>query len=320
MNRSSWSFVLSGVLGFVLFVSASPSSAAGKPSPKEAKVGVYIGIINAESNHLLQNYEGYTKRVKDLQKGPTCQELGPQSWVSSMGAVNERVAVYRKGLAKQPKLEADSAITEMVDALDALYKPVAEAADYYFLSKFEKDHCKRGLELHPLLMAGWTKYIQAERVVRAFVDKYTDERDATELTAAEKKYGKALHYYHQKLMLDAKALIKVGNARQPDLAELRTRGATLQTTLSDADPVVQKAKKGKDADALYQGGYEQLLHYGGQLKSATDEVIRVLDKEAKDPKSLLGSNSKSAAFGNLLTAYNALVEQSNQTMYTKTMK
>ena len=62
------------------------------------------------------------------------------------------------------------------------------------------------------------------------------------------------------------------------------------------------------------------MHYGAQLKDATDEVIRVLDKELKDPKSLQGTNSKSAAFGNLLTAYNALVEQSNQTMYSKTMK
>ena len=139
-------------MSVVLLGTTSALADGAKQTPKEAKVGVYIDMINSESNHLLENYEGYVHRVKDLEKGPTCKELGPQQWISSMGpSAPDRVLAYRKGLAKLPKLEVDAAATQMVDALDALYKPVAEASDYYFMSKFNKDNCKRGDELHPLL-------------------------------------------------------------------------------------------------------------------------------------------------------------------------
>ncbi|MEO8903585.1 MAG: DUF3829 domain-containing protein [Polyangiaceae bacterium] len=268
-----------------------------------------------------ENYQGYVKRVKDLDKGPTCKELGPQSWLSSMGpSAPERVAAYRKGLSKQPKLEVDAAALRMVDALDQLYKPVAEASDYYFLSKFNKDACKRGDELHPLLMAGWTQYIQAEHILRAFLDKYTDERDATDLGIVQKKYGKALHYYQQKLLIDAKALIRVTNVKQPDLAVVGPRLTTFATTLSEANAVVDQDKKGKNADALYQGGYEQMLKKAGWFKDASDRVVTVVTREANDPKAAAATNSRPSAMQSLVTAYNDLIEQSNQTMYSKTMK
>ena len=205
-------------MGAALLATTSALAEGAKQTPKEAKIGVYIDLINSESNHLLDNYEGYIHRVKDLQKGPTCKELGSQQWLSSMGpSMPESIAGYRKAIAKQPKLEVDAAVLQMVDALDALYKPVGEASDYYFMSKFNKDNCKRGDELHPILMSGWTKYIQAEHLVREYLDKYTDERDTAELTLVQKKFGKALHYYQQKLMIDAKALIRVSNVKASNL-------------------------------------------------------------------------------------------------------
>jgi len=322
MTRNTFLWIQTSTVLLALLLSAGVSAAAGASNPKEAKVSAYIELINQESNHLLQNYDGYSQRVKDLRAGPTCKETGgAQSWLSSMGpSAPERVAKYRKLLAKQPKLEADAAALEMVDALDSLYKPVSEASDYYFLSKFKQDDCKRGHELHPLLMAGWTKYMKAERVVRAFLDKYTDERDAADLKDLQKKYGKLLHYYQRKLMVDAKALIRVSDVAQLDPAVVRSALATFGTSLAEARVVVEKEKKGKNADALYQGGYEQLLTHAGWLKDAVDEVLRVVDNEAKDPKSAARTNSRPTAMQNLLTAYNGLVDQSNQTMYSKSMK
>src|SRR3954471_16866911 len=108
-------------LCLVLLATTSALAGGTKQTPKEAKVGVYISMINSESNHLLDNYERYVRRVKDLEKGPTCKEAGSQQWLSSMGpSAPDRVAAYRKGLTKQPKLEVDAAALQMVDALDAL--------------------------------------------------------------------------------------------------------------------------------------------------------------------------------------------------------
>ena len=134
------------------------------------------------------------------------------------------------------------------------------------MSKFNQDNCKRGHELHPLLMSGWTKYMKGERAVRAFLDKYTDERDAADLKDVQKKYGKALRYYHRKLMIDAKALIRVSDVPQPDPAVVRPALSTFTTTLDEATVIVDKEKKGKNSDALYQGGDEQLLTHAGWLQ------------------------------------------------------
>jgi hypothetical protein len=295
--------------------------AEGKPSPKDIKVGVYVEMINASSNYLFENYDRYSKRVVDLQKGPTCQELGPQSWLSGMGPSSvERYAGYRKALAKKPKLDADPAALEMLEALEALYKPENEASEYYFQSKFKQDKCKRGVELHAVLMAGWTKYMRAERTVRAFLDKYTDERDVTELAQVQKKYGKGLRYYHRKLMVDAKALIRIADSRQLDLEQVRARLAAFEPTLNEANALLDKEKKGKNSDALYQGGYQHMVGRADQLKKSVDVVIRVVETETKDPKAAARSNSRPTAMKNLITAYNDLVDQSNKVLYTKNMK
>ncbi len=305
----------------VALLSGAASAQADKPSPKDLKISAFVEIINAESNHLYDNYERYTKRLVDVQKGPTCTEVGPQSWLSSMGpSAPERIAGYRKALKKQPKLEIDPAVTEMLDALDALYKPVDEASEYFFLSKFNKDKCQRGRELHPLLMNGWTHYIAAEQKLRAFLDKYTDERDVKEIADAQKKFGKGLHFYHRKIMTEAKALIRSADSKQPDLGAVRGRLSTFEPTLSEAKAVVDKERKGKNADALYQGGYEQMLNYGEQFRDATKELVRVVESEAKDPKAAARSNSREISMKNLVISYNGLVEQSNKVMYSKSMK
>jgi hypothetical protein len=312
--------ILTLLAATVALATGSAGAAGAKVSPKEAKVDVYIGILNEESNHLFENFDNYSGHVKDLKKGPTCEETGSQQWVSSMGNAPERIAAYRKGLSKGPKLDGDTPARDMVDALDALYKPNEEASTYYFERKFKNDGCKRGKELHPQLMAAWTKYMQADHTLRSFIDQYTDERDAAELTQVQKKYGKALHYYHRKLMIDGKALIRLTDRRQPDPAQVRPALATFETTLAEATGVVAKEKKGKNADALYQGGYEQLVSKAGWLKDTVTEVLRVMDEEAKNPKLATQTNARSVAMKNLVTSYNDLVEQSNQTMYSKTMK
>lgn len=304
-----------------VFSGATANAAGNKPSPSEAKVSTYIEIINSESEHVFSNYDRYTKRLKDVEKGPTCTELGPQSWVSGMGpSAPERYAAWRKALGKKPKLEMDETVTSMLDAVEALYKPENEASEYYFQSKFKQDSCKRGQELHKDLMAGWTKYMRAEQALRVYLDKFTDERDQKELVDTQKKYGKAFHYYHRKLMIDAKALIRVADVKNPDLNAVREKLAAFEATLNEAKALDEKERKGKLGDALYQGGFEQMLTHAGWFKDATAELLRVADNEAKDPKAATRSNARPNAMKNLVSSYNGLVDQSNKVMYSKAMK
>jgi hypothetical protein len=306
--------LLSLVLGLTLSTTLTRSAGAAKPSAKEAKVDIYIEMLNSEANFVFDNRATYAKWV-DMKAGPTCNEIGLRQPSQVGDSAPDRYAHYRKELAKKPKLDADDAAIQMVEALEQLRAPINEASDYYFNHKYRQDACKRGKELHPMLLAGWQKFAQGEEVVRGFVEKFTDDRDANLLTEDMKKYGKGFHWTQRKLIVDGKALVRAVEAKKPTKDLL----ATFVQTLTDGNALVVKEKGGKLADVLYQGGYEQLLSRGGWFKDSVEQLQRELDKEAADPKTDNSDNRK-RAFKQVIDSYNQMVEQSNDTMYSRGMK
>ena len=316
------------VFRFAFLVAAllAPAAAGAKPkgpTPKEQKINVYVQIINAESNHVFEVRRNYAAWVSSMKTGPTCKENGLRGPGSVGDSAPERYAKYRAALAKKPKLEVDQAALEMVDALEALYKPQNEASEYYYKNQHTKDACKKGQELHPLLVAGWTKYTQADRALRAFVEKHQDETDETELAGIEKKYGKRLRYLHRKLLLDGKFLVRETDAQSskatPEVAAIRGKLTPFVQTLDDTKALVATEKKGKNSEALYQGGYEQLLTKAGWYKDAVNELLRQLETPSKEKQSAIDERRKRAV-EQVIKAYNAVIEQSNSVGYTKNMK
>jgi hypothetical protein len=305
--------LLTVVLGLTLSATLAQDASAGKPTAKEAKVEIYIEMLNNEANFVLDNRATYAKWV-DMKAGPTCNEIGLRQPSQVGDSAPDRYAHYRKELVKKPKLDADDAAIQMVEALEQLRAPINEASDYYFNHKYRQDACKRGKELHPILVAGWQKFAQGEEVVRGFVEKFTDERDANLLTEDLKKYGKGFHWTQRKLIVDGKALVRAAEGRKPTKDLL----ATFAQTLTDANALVAKEKGGKLADVLYQGGYEQLLSRAGWFKDSVEQLQRELDKEAGDPTN--NADNRKRAAKQVIDSYNHMVEQSNSTMYSKGMK
>ena len=315
---SSWAVLL-----WALVSVPGASLAAGKQqSPKEAKVSVYISIINSQSQYVFKSYSSYTKQVADVNKGPTCNEIDPArlSPGSMSSSALDDYKSWKKALAKAPKLESDAAALDMVDALEQLYGPENEASEYYYQRKYKADACKRGIELHPLLMAGWTKYMKAEDTLRVFLDKYTDERDTAELVKTEKQYGKGLHYHQSKLMLQAKALVHLTD-KPLDLATLKEQMALFEPLVTSAKELVAKEKKGKNAEGIYHGGYEQFVSAASQYGDTVKRLVNVLEEERADPKSAAKQPQRlQDSVKSSISAFNRLVDQSNKVMYTKAMK
>jgi hypothetical protein len=291
------------------------------PAGKDAKIGAYVQIINAESNQVFDTRRNYAAWVSSMKTGPTCKERGVRGPGAFGDSAPERFKKYRSALAKRPKLEADAAALQMVEALEALREPQNAAAEYYYKNQHLKDDCKKGQELHPQLVSAWAKYAEADNAVREFVEQYQDERDAQELAAVEKKYGKRLRYHHRKLMIDGKALVRETDAQtaqaSPDVAALRGKLAAFAQTLQDAASLVSKEKQGKNADALYQGGYEQLLKKGEWYRDAVDELLKQLETPRQRPDA---AERLRRASEQSIKAYNAMIEESNGVGYTKTMK
>jgi len=321
------------LFGALALAPASGDAKPPPPSPREAKVAVYIDLINSESNHTLQNLDTYAGRIADLRKGPTCEEGGPQSWLSSMGpSAAERIAGYKKGLARPPVLPGDAPAQEMVAALEALRPLVEEASRYYFMSEFHEDGCKRGRALHPQLMDGLTRYARADRALRAYVDQYTEERDAAELLTLQKKYGPGLHYHHRKLIVEAKAMMRLCRQKLLDLAAVKARLGAYVPVVDSARAAVTAVRTPRNTDALYQGGYDQFVGTAGSFGNQVGDFVRFVERQEREATEPLtrGQDAKArAAFAakerdrtieNLIITYNLLVQQSNNVMYSKSMK
>jgi hypothetical protein len=265
------------LVGLAVGGTLAQNARAAKPTAKEAKVNIYVEILNSESKYIFDNRATYAKWV-DMKNGPTCNEIGLRQPSSVGDSAPDRYAHYRKELAKKPKLDADEAALQMVEALEQLRLPVNEASDYYFTRKFRQDACKRGKELHPLMVAGWQKFVQGDSVVRTFVEKANDEREAADIAGAEKKYGKGFHYTQFKLMADGKATIRALEAQadkeKPEGPPIKEKLATFTQMIADGKALVAKEKGGKNADAIYQGGYEQLLTKAGWFQDAINEFGR----------------------------------------------
>ncbi|HMJ14529.1 MAG TPA: DUF3829 domain-containing protein [Polyangiaceae bacterium] len=321
LTRTGFGAALGPLVAAALLSAPQAHAKPTAPAGKDAKIGTYVQIINGESNHVFDTRRNYAAWVSSMKTGPTCKERGLRGPGSFGDSAPERFKKYRAALAKRPKLEADAAALQMVEALEELRVPQNEAADYYYKNQHLKDDCKKGQELHPKLVTAWTKYAQADNDVRGFVEKYQDARDADELASVEKKYGKRLRYHHRKLMIEGKALVRETDAQTaqaaPDVAALRAKLAAFVQTLQDAASLVAKEKQGKNSDALYQGGYEMLLKKAEWYRDAADELLKQLETPRKQPD---GAERLRRASEQSIKAYNAMVEESNGVGYAKTMK
>src|SRR5262245_47644780 len=166
---------------------AKPASAAPKagapaaklpPAPDaktNAKVNAYIEMMNRESSRLLEERARWLSEV-DPKVGPTCKEqnLGLNGIDSGAQA---RYAGYKKTALAKPKLEVDDAALKMIEALEALRTPAEKDVFTFSNPNLKAEKCKRSKELFPVLLSNWDQYAQGNDVMRAFVDKFTDERD-----------------------------------------------------------------------------------------------------------------------------------------------
>lgn len=293
--------------------------AQAKPDAKQAKVNVYVDILNQWSSYVYKQRDDYAGWV-DLAKGPDCKASkarGP----SAIGdtAKSTTFPGYLKALKKGPKLPVDAAAQKMVTTLQALWQPTFDASEYYYKRQWKDDDCKRGQELHATLVALWDEYVAAEREVRAFVVTYNDERQAAQLAATTKKYGKKLRYHYERLILDGKLSIRgidAALAAQPvDRAAIEAGLAAFVATL-DATGALAEAQRSnrKIYDVLYQGGYTQFVTRAGWYRDAVKQLLDTL-ADAKAKPAAIGK-----AHDEAIAAYNRFVDGANEVRLTAAIK
>lgn len=308
-----------GLGAALVLVLALASHAAAKPDAKQAKINTYVEILNTWSPAVFKARDGYATWA-NLDTGPTCKERNIRPIGGFGTSAPATFAGYAKAAKKAPKLEVDAAVVRMLDALTALVEPTNEAAKYYARG-YREDGCKRGQELHPLLVAGWKQYLEAERELRAFVVAYNDEVAIKALAAAKKKYGAKFRYHFEKLLIDGKALLREIDAQTqaptPDLAAIRARIATYAETHASVSALHDQAKPDKKLrDDLYQGGYSQLVRQADNLSRSSTRLVEALESPPGKPR----ARALEQAHKQVIVDYNALIDAANKTRFSARIK
>ncbi|MGN6105884.1 MAG: DUF3829 domain-containing protein [Kofleriaceae bacterium] len=304
-------------LGLAL-VATAPASA--KPDPTQEKINVYVEILNTWSPYVFKTYDGYAAWV-DMKAGPTCKERGIRPPSGFGDSAPARFAGYEKAIRTKPKLEVDGTVTRMVEALQALVEPTQAAADYYQKRTFTSDGCKRGKELHPVLVAAWTAYLEGDRELRAFVGAYNDKVALEALAATKKKFGTKFRYHYEKLLIDGKALVREIDDQHAagtfDAAAIRSRLDAFTATHAAVEAMAEAAKNDKKLrDDLYQGGYVQFLRQAANLPGSTKELLARLEA----PPSKQRERELEQAHKQAITDYNGMIGAANRTRLSNRVK
>ena len=308
---------------------AGPALAGSTPQPdlRQVKVNVYVDLLNTWSPAIRGARKQYANWVTSLETGPTCKERGIRPFGSFGDTMVKNLETAAAAIAKKPALPADAAATKMVDASRALVEPTREA-DTYYARGYREDGCKRGQELHPLLVAGWRAYFAAEAEVRAFVVAYNDELDAKLLTSTRTKYGEGFRYYLELQLGNSKALIREINTQfegdTPDVAAVTKRAVALGETLDAVEATVAKAKatpaSKKVFDELYQGGYQRTIQASRNLHRTVAPLLAAVAAAGKPGAGRSEASQIETQLKNAFAEYNQMIGTLNKVKLSANVK
>jgi len=317
-SLASWLTVL---LAALVFVTAQVEPVAAKPDPEQEKINTYVELLNKWAPIVFKQFDSYRDKI-DLEAGPNCAALKTEPRLSRTSAdVVKSLEKYVKATKAKPKLEVDAAVLRMVDAIIAQVEPSTEASEYYFQRTFEDDDCKRGKELHPVLVANWKQFIAAERELRAFIVAYNDKLAVESIAATKKKYGTKFRFHFEQLLLDGKALVREVDSQaaqaRPDVAAVRARVETYAATLEAVETLYADAKGDKKLhEDLRRGGYELFLWRCKSVASSSKALVELLDK----PASKNTQQQLERKYNEVFRVYNDMIGAANKTRFSNRVK
>lgn len=298
----------------VLLLALHVATATAGNAAEDAKINAYVDLVNRWTPQVQDNQRHYLAWA-DAKTGPTCKERGLQAPTGIPDSAERELAKVAQIEKAKPALPIDATVGKLVAALTALAAPTREAAVYYGRHQFKDDACKRGQELHAVLVAQWAAYLDAEHELRAFLVDRGDKEAEVALDAAKKKYGTKLRYHFEKSLMDSKLVLReieaqlAGPDAKPDVAAIETKLATLGTTLDEVGPMADHDKIAKPLyDDLYSGGYIVFLRAARDFqRNATTLVDKLRAGRAKE----IDTIGKA-----LVASYNQMIANANKVRFS----
>jgi hypothetical protein len=235
--------------------------------------------------------------------------------------MQQRISEYRKQFKAKPKLDADEPVLRMVQALDDLQKPTSDADEVLaYRNKNKADRCSKLKELHPLLMAGWHKYIEGLDALEPYVETYTDDRDRRDVETTLKKYGKHYRYHFARIVLVSKAILhkaeRLLQSPEPDTTPMLDRLGRLTDVVGETKQLIASDNDSKKNDTYPPGLRLVVSDSMPRFQNAVKSFVGVLNDKAKRSN----QNAVKTSWKQFAESYNGLVDQMNGVSFSKGQK
>jgi len=312
------------VVGLALLALAGCGGSKGGDSGPEAlskeaqadrdlglKLTAYVELGNRFFDRAYSSRRRYYSWLTDAKAGPTCKErhIYGLYTISKTGKAAEKVQKANEMKPQMKKLE--DAATKVLVALDKLEPLLKKANRYYSQKDYKDDGCKKAQQMHPKLVALFDEFEANEKALSALVFRTSRALHQRLLGRIAKKHGKDhQRYYHKKVALDARSLLRL-------LPEGKAEAATAAKGLAAFDKLVQEmdanAKKGKEPT-----GYSSFRRKAnGFVKACKARVRRLKSGKAysKWDQRKIDSGSGwmvSGSYAKVVRAFNELIDAANR--------
>lgn len=312
------------VAGLALFVLAGCGGSKGDGDGPEAlskeaqadrelglKLTAYVELGNRFFDRAYSSRRRYYSWLTDAKAGPTCKErhIYGLYTISKTGKAAEKIQKANEMKPQMKKLE--DAATKVLVALDKLEPLLKKANRYYSQKDYKDDGCKKAQQMHPKLVALFDEFEASEKTLSAIIFKTSRALHRRLLGRIEKKHGKDhQRYYHKKVALDARSLLKL-------LPEGKAEAATAAKALATLDKLVQEmdsnAKKGKEPS-----GYSSFRREANDFIKACKVRVRWLKGgkaySKRDQRKIDGGSGwmVRGSYAKVVRAFNELIDAANR--------
>lgn len=268
---SSLLFCVLAFSGSALAQDAQPRSTAANQPSLGKKLQPYIACINRLSERANASRERYLSWA-DEKKGPTGK--GNIYGLYTLYDPKDCVAGVAKAAQEQPAhAELEKAGGEFAAAVSELVPLLNQANDYYDQGNYKDDKMAKGREMHPKLVAAYTRFSNADKALRSQVDELNDRVQLERLALIEKTEGKGVNYLVTDLMIKAKALLRT-EAVEPkafNLEKVTPAIAALEQAIKDIETFNEGTPSKKVGSSLISNAKTFLT-------SAKELMRRIRDK------------------------------------------
>jgi len=296
------------VLGASFILTPLAAHTAAAQTPGVEKMNAYVGCINRLSERSYSSRSRYFSWA--APSGPTGREriiYGTYTIYDTSGCIK---TVENANTLEPRDAALEAAATAYAKAVAKLEPLLKEADDYYSQQDYKDDKMAKGKALHPMLVAAWDAFANADQKLRGGVEAINDRRALEKLAAIEQSEGKQARYHVEALMIQAKRVLRAQDKDKPDLAEITAALNEYESAVKGAE---QFSGSGSDAKigSMFVSNAKSFLTTAKQL------MRRIRDKVpySTGDKMMLNAGGGWMIEGSLprlLRDYNQLIESYNR--------